>query len=42
LISGHQVAHQVLAVDALLHADGRIAHLRLLVQTRFDFPSSMR
>ena len=33
----HQITHQVLAVWSFLNADRRIAHLRLLVQTRLNF-----
>ncbi|MNJ48963.1 hypothetical protein D3C77_441740 [compost metagenome] len=36
-ITGHQVTHQVLAVDALLHTHGGVANLSLLMQTRLDF-----
>ena len=35
---GHQIPHQVLAIGALLHANRRVAQLRLFMQTRFDFP----
>ncbi|WP_439800614.1 hypothetical protein [Pseudomonas simiae] len=36
-IRRHQVADQVLAIHAFLHAHRRIAHFRLFVQARFDF-----
>ena len=35
-IGGHQVADQVLAVDAFLHTHGGIAQLGLFVQARLD------
>ena len=36
-LRSHPIPHQVLAIRAFLHADGRVAQLRQFMKPRFDF-----